>query len=76
MHVIIVNGKHKHVCLEQISYEQIVGIANEDRVVPCNTLHTVCYSYRRQSQGGELTSGQSVVVTDDLVVTALTTDRA
>jgi hypothetical protein len=75
--VIIVNGKHKHVSLEQISYEQAVAIANEDRPTPWTGLHTVTYSYLRQNlKGGSLAPGESAPVHNDMVISAMVTSGA
>lgn len=72
-----VNGKHKFIGHEQLSYEQVVGIANEDRLIPMESLHTVTYSYRNQDRKpGSLAPGESVIVFDEMVFNAHITDRA
>ena len=75
---LIVNGKHKFVGFDKLSYEQVVGIANEDRPIPWEGLHTVTYSYRNQDRkGGSLIpGGPAVEVFDEMVFNAHVTGNS
>lgn len=83
---ITVNGKSEFIGFPTLSYEQIVGIVNERRRErrkrPCETLHTVVFSYRDTRNGvagqrsGTLAPGQSVPVQHEMSIVALVSDNA
>ena len=74
---IIVNGRPVVFNQDEISYEQVVGLAFEVPPAGPNTMITVTY---RRGHGnkpdGTLVSGQTVKVKDEMIFNAIATDKS
>jgi hypothetical protein len=71
---VIVNGRPKKVAADELSYEDVVGLAFENPPSGDNVVITI--SWRHGNDSGTLTAGKTVEVKDGMKFDVTATDKS